>query len=421
MTVDHAFLARLAAEYGTPMYVYDLAEVRQAYADLRRALPPRTELFYSLKANPHPPLVGELVAAGARAEVCSRRELDTALAAGADAASCLYTGPGKTETEFDHALTRGVGLFSVDSPTDIGRLGRCARRAGIPARAILRLNPTDYPSGAGLAMGGTASQFGADAAWVSAQPDRFAADGVELIGYHVYVGTNVTSPEQLISWFEHGLDAVCQAQAALRLRVDLLDLGGGFGHPYARSGARPPLTGLADRLTDLFERRLASGELGEPTIGFESGRYLSCAAGSLVLGVQDVKLSHGSRIVIADGGVNTLGGMQGLRRVPPIMAEALPLDPDDAPAGAEHNAILAGPLCTALDLLNPRASLPTLAPDDLLVIRNVGAYGLTASLLGFLSRDAPVEVAVDAGQVRSALRLRFDYAEVVATAPVLTG
>ena len=408
---DTALLAELADSYGTPLYVYDLAELRRAHADLRASVPVGTQVLYSLKANPNPDVVRELLGAGARAEVCSQRELDTALAQGADAAQCLYTGPGKTAAEFDHALAAGVRRFSVDSPTDLARLGGRARSAGLPAEAVLRLNPSEYPRSAGLAMGGTPSQFGADLDWVCAEPERFRADGVELVGYHVYIGTNITDVEQLAGWFELGLNAVSRAQKALGCTVRLIDLGGGFGHPYARAGARPALPGLADRLGELLAGHLSAGDLGEPEIAFESGRYLACAAGKLLLGVQDVKTSQGVRHVIADGGINALGGMQGLRRVPPIMAGALALDAPDAdevPAAAGP-AVLTGPLCTALDVLNSRAPLPDVAPGDLLVVPNVGAYGLTASLLGFLSREAPAEVAVDGGEVVSARRLQLGY------------
>lgn len=413
-----AGLAGLAERYGTPLYVYDLAELRRAHADLRSALPAASEVFYSLKANPHPEVVRTLLGSGARAEVCSQRELDTALAAGADPAQCLYTGPGKTAAEFDHALAAGVLRFSVDSPTDLGRLGERARRAGVPAQAVLRLNPADYPRSAGLAMGGAPSQFGADAAWVCAEPERFHADGVELVGFHVYIGTNVTDPEQLADWFEVGLTAVGQAQKALGCRVELIDLGGGFGHPYARAGERPKLTGLAGRLEELLADALAAGDLGAPVVAYESGRYLACGAGTLVLAVQDVKESRGTRFVVADGGINALGGMQGLRRVPPVMPDVLALaGPDGASAAGRDDdgraTVLAGPLCTALDVLSPRAAaLPALGPGDLLRVPNVGAYGLTASLLGFLSREAPAEVAVDGEAVVSATRLSLGYTPV---------
>lgn len=420
MTTDDSHRpARIAGEYGTPVYVYDLAEIRRAHAELRTHLPADSAVFYSLKANPHPEVVRELVRGGARPEVCSTGELDVALAAGASPQACLYTGPGKTAAEIDHALAAGVRRFSVESPTDLQRLGSRARRAGTTAQVLLRLNPVGYPSNAGLAMGGTSSQFGADVDWVCAEPELFGADGVDVIGYHVYIGSNSADAEQLANWFGLGLDAVSAAHKALGGEVQIIDLGGGFGSPYARSGTRPALGTLGARLPELIAERLGAG-IGEPEIAFESGRYLVGTAGSLVIGVQDVKVSQGVRYVVADGGINTIGGMQGLRRVPPLVAEARSMTaPDHISETDDHTTghtaalptVLTGPLCTTLDVLNPKAGLTTVAPGDLLVVPNVGAYGVTASLIGFLGRQAPAEVTVDGDRTVSALRLRLDYTD----------
>ena len=346
-----------------------------------------------------------------------------ALAAGARPGECLYTGPGKTAAELDHALARGLRLFSVDSPTDLARLGDRARRQRMTVRALLRLNPTTYPPGAGLAMGGSATQFGADVDWVRREPRRFAADGVRLVGYHVYVGTGAGDLDQLAAWVDLAVDAVTQAQAVLRLDVELVDLGGGFPQPFARAGARPDLCGLRAPV-ERSVSRLPAGA----AVAFESGRYLAGAAGSLLLRVQDVKVSKGVRVVIVDGGVNVLGGMSGLRRVPPILAEAVPpvlaeaVPPRPAPPdGGEQPdtaaAMLVGPLCSALDVLNRRRSLPDVAPGDLLMVQNVGAYGLTASLVAFLSRAAPAEICVAGSVVTSALRLALGYHTLPADLP----
>jgi diaminopimelate decarboxylase len=296
--------------------------------------------------------------------------------------------------------------------------------------AILRLNPGGYPRQAGLAMGGLPAQFGADVAWVRRDPAAFAADGVDMIGYHVYVGTNASTVVDLAGWFDLALAAVAAAQEELALPLHLVDLGGGFGHPYARPGGRPDLAGLAAPTTDLLDSRLPGWRDGMPGIAFESGRYLVAGAGSLVLGVQDVKVSQGVRFVVADGGINALGGMGGLRRVPPVLAGALdhglpspatgepePDIPSDPPADAGLPTRLTGPLCTALDVLHPNLPATPARPGSLLVVPNTGAYGLTASLLGFLSRDAPTEVAFDGSRLVSATRLHLSYQPAVPATP----
>ncbi|MFD8611793.1 type III PLP-dependent enzyme [Streptomyces sp. NPDC059631] len=450
--IGPARLAGLAERYGTPLYVYDLAELRAAHAALRRALPEGARLYYSLKANPHPELVRGLAAAGCSAEVCSESELDAARTAGVAAADVLCTGPGKTAAELRHALTHGVRRFSVESPVDLARLGAAARAAGVRAEALLRLNPETYPAGAGLAMGGAPTQFGSDVSWVRRSPGAFRTEGVDLIGYHVYSGSNVHEPAQLAHWFTAAADAVTEAQRALRLDLRALDLGGGFGHPYLVPGGRPDLGALRPLLTRLLKDRIAPLAERPVELAFESGRYLAGAAGRFVVRVQDVKTSKGRRVVVADGGINALGGMAGLRRIPPMAATAVTLTAggggktgrDGATGGADDtvgaddtegaddtgvpertggaedfrraeptgDALLTGPLCTTLDVLNARLPLPDVRPGDLLAIPNCGAYGMTASLLAFLGRRPPAEVFVDAGRVRAATVLRLSRHDI---------
>jgi diaminopimelate decarboxylase len=184
------------------------------------------------------------------------------------------------------------------------------------------------------------------------------------------------------------------------VRVEVLDLGGGFGAPFARQGPPVDLAGLRDRLTDLLDAHVPGWRGGSPRVVFESGRYLVGAAGSLVTAVLDVKRSHGKDVVVLESGINHLGGMSGLRRLPPLNPHLVtPRDGDLAPT------VVTGPLCTPLDSWSRTAPLPPLEPGDLLVVPNVGAYGLSASLIAFLGHPAPVEVAVDGDRVVHLSRL----------------
>jgi diaminopimelate decarboxylase len=410
----------LASRYGTPLYVYDLAVIRQARRDLAGGLPVGSRVLNSLKANPLPAVVAELARMGCGADVSSPRELDIALAAGIVPPDVLYTGPAKTAQEVSHALARDVRLFSAESPTDLALLSRCARAAGTRARALLRLNPSAYPTGAGLPMGGLPSQFGSDVAWVRAQPGSFAAPSVRVVGAHIYTGTGAADVGTLLSWMASGLEAAREAADALGLTWEVIDLGGGFGHPFVTSGRRPDLAGLGAGLTRLIEQAFPPPY--RPECVFESGRYLAAGAGQLVLRVQDIKESKGERFVLVDGGVNVIGGLSALRRVPPITAEAIPVSPGAGRTETESAARspglvrLVGPLCTTVDVLHRNMNVGQLAVGDLLVVPNAGAYGLTASLVAFLGRVAPAEVCIDGSRVVSATRLEYGYRELRAGA-----
>ncbi len=172
----------------------------------------------------------------------------------------------------------------------------------------------------------------------------------------------------------------------------MLDLGGGFGAPFATAGEPVDLDGLAPRLTTLFDEALPGWRDGGPRIEFESGRYLVGTAGTLAVRVLDVKQSHGRRVAVLDAGINQLGGMSGLRRLPPLRPTLTRPTGDDTELA---ETLIAGPLCTPLDTWAPAAPLPPLEPGDLLHVPNVGAYGLSASLVAFLGHPLADEHVID--------------------------
>jgi diaminopimelate decarboxylase len=376
-----------------PAYVYDLGEVRRAHALLRAALPEPSRVFYSLKANPHPAIVRTLNELGCDAEICSPGELAAVLEAGVTPDRIVYTGPGKRDPEVAEAVRAGVRWFSVDSPVGLDQVDRAASAAGRDVRCLLRVNDASQVPGQGLAMTGGPSQFGADADWVASEPAAFRT---RLAGLHLFGGSNLDDEPALVAQFRAAIATARRLAGVLGLEPLLLDLGGGFGAPFARSGSLPRFATLAGRLADLLDDGIPGWRAGRPAIAFESGRYLSGTCGSLLTRVADVKCSHGRWVVVLESGINHLGGMSGMRRLPPIVPDLEVAAPDRE---ALRGAIVAGPLCTPLDTWARSEDVPAVRPGDLVRVPNVGAYGLTASLLAFLGHPAPREVVVDAGRI----------------------
>lgn len=384
----------------TPAYIYRLDEVRRACRLLRAGLPAPSRQFYSLKANPHPAIVRQLWELGCHAEVSSPGELAAAMAAGVPGDEILYTGPGKRDADLTAALKAGVEWFSVDSPFGLDQLDRAAAALGTPARCLLRVNQPAVAPGQGLAMTGGASQFGADTAWVATQPERFRArDAATLVGLHLYLGSNLPDVAALRAQFATAITTARQLADRLDLDLRLLDLGGGFGAPFARAGDLPDLTGLADGVAAELDAAFPGWRRGTPLVAFESGRFLASTCGSLLVRVLDVKRSHDRTVVVLESGINHLGGMSGLRRLPPLVPELHSVAAGPDPRPALTGAIITGPLCTPLDTWARDATLPAVHPGELLRVPNVGAYGLYASLLAFLGHPAPRELVVDGDQV----------------------
>lgn len=395
--------ADLAEAYGTPQYVYRLDCFRAAAADLRAALPAGTRLYYSLKANPHPRLVAELGRLGLHAEISSQGELAVVGQAGHDARNCLYTGPGKTGREVTAAIGRGVRLFSVESAGERQRLDAAAERHGTGVEFLVRVNAAAGVAGSGLRMTGRASQFGLDAERMTPGHPVFAGSEMAIpVGVHLFPATNVPAEPALIRELDLSIRTAAEVVGTVGLVPRLVDIGGGFAAPFARPGQRPDYRTLRDALERSLDAHLPGWRAAAPEVAFESGRYLAAGCGTLLTRVVDVKHSRGTRYVVLDAGINVLGGMAGVGRLMP--ASVQPARPADGPADA---VTLAGPLCTPLDVLGRQVDLGAVGPGALLEIPNVGAYGLTASLIGFLSRPPAVEVVVDDGQVTDARRLEL--------------
>lgn len=399
--------AGFAQRYGSPAYVYDLAQVRKSYALLRAAIPQDVEIAYSLKANPHPALVQTLGELGCALEVSSPGELEVASKSDRP---LIFTGPGKSDLELELAIREGC-LLSVESPAELARIAATANYLGITAESvqiILRINPDAGFEASGISMAGD-TQFGFSAASPEAWKAELTRTKTNALGYHVYGGSNISGAEGLVKYFRSALKCINSVNRVVGLDIQLIDLGGGFPAPYASPGANVELDGLREALESLFAAELPGGGKGQPRIVVESGRYLAATCGTLLTTVRDIKSSaNGTRFVVVDAGVNHLGGMAALRRIPPVVATPIAM-PDES--SQDRPARLVGPLCTPLDVLNFRAMLPEqLSAGDMLAIPNVGAYGLTASLVGFLSRELPSEIVVDGTRLIEATRLTLTRA-----------
>jgi diaminopimelate decarboxylase len=400
----------LAERFGAPLYIYDLDRVAAARDGLLAALPEGFDLYYAIKANPHPDVARTLregPGRARRAEISSAGELQAALAAGYPAADCLYTGPGKTDAELDEAIGAGVRTFSVESPSDLRHVGAAADRQHVSADCLLRINSLAATGSTGIRMMGRPSQFGIDSETLAdVLPELMRVPGARVTGAHFYTISNATDEDSLLAEYAGVIELAAGLERDIGLRLELLDIGGGFAAPYATPGARTPYPRLRQELTRILDKYLPAWRTGSPRLACESGRYLVAESGTLASRVVNIKDSHGSRFIVMDAGINALGGLSGLGRLLPAAVQI------DSLEEATQSASLVGPLCTPGDILGRDVSLPPLRPGDLVTIPNVGAYGLTASLLAFLGRPAPIEVTIRGGEVVSASRLeqRRSYA-----------
>ena len=183
----------------------------------------------------------------------------------------------------------------------------------------------------------------------------------------------------------------CDLRTIAPSPVRFLNLGGGFGIPYFPGEKRLDLTPIGDNLAQLAER--AKTELPEASLVIELGRYLVGEAGVYVSRILDRKVSRGQVYLVADGGLHHHLAASGnfgqvVRKNYPVTIGT------QADSQERELASVVGPLCTPLDLLADRMSLPVADIGDLAVVFQSGAYGPSASPQGFLGHPACIEVLV---------------------------
>ncbi|MFT5468508.1 MAG: diaminopimelate decarboxylase [Verrucomicrobiales bacterium] len=400
---------QLAERFGTPFYAYDLDQARARAAELFGLFPEAgtNRLMYSFKSNPLPALAADLRDAGCEADLTSTGEIAAAEEAGFDFSKALYGGPGKGAEEIAVALAAGVRQFSIESWQDLKTIGTAAREAGVRVTGLLRVNPNEAPR-AQLAMTGVASQFGFEEDEFRDAPSQQLLefeDSVSFKGIHIYWGTQIGGPEALIACFRAAVVSAESISQSLGFPLRILNLGGGFPWPYAHRGSGPDLSPLK---ADLAELHANAGAAREAEWWFESGRYLSASAGTLVARVMDVKESKDKTFVVLDTGIHHLGGMTGLGRIQRFRIDfGVPENRE-----GEIRAEVVGQLCTPLDCLAKKAVLPRLEVGDLVSVPNVGAYGLTGSVVAFLSRPAPKEIVYRGEEIVAVHQLRTGHERI---------
>ena len=403
-----SFGRELLERYGSPLYVYDLDEVERQAKALFHLLPESSQIVYSVKANPIPEICAALKNASCRVEIAAPLELKVVQEAGIAPDRILCSGPGKTTSVVREMLLGGVTHFSCDSWYDLERLSAVARETKKPASALLRLQVSGLPAGT-VGVGAMQSHFGADPAdLLEGGAARLRKlEGVEWAGIHIYSGGQIQSAEKLAGTFGHALDLAEQIVAA-GVPLRLLDLGGGFPWPFGTSDAPIDISDLREKLQKVnAQRRLTA----DAQLWFESGRYLVASAGTLLSTVLDVKVALGGKThIILDTGMVHLGGMAGLGRIYRAVATIEPLAGRDGETLQSVDVV--GPTDYALDYVARDTSVPPLKPGDVVSIPNVGAYGLTASLVAFAGLQPPAEVCCRGNPVVAVHRLRMGHDRV---------
>jgi diaminopimelate decarboxylase len=404
-------VAELAAEYGTPLFVYSRATLLHHLRQIQTAFAAVDPLIcYSLKTNGNIH-IGRLMAEhGAGFDVTSGGELFRALASGGIGEKIVFAGVGKTDEEIRFALDTNIRFFNVESEEELANIADIARRRQQVARIALRVNP-DLPPKTHVKTDTSVKgvKFGLDIESVIDVAQQYVGhDSVQIIGLHMHLGSPILSVEP----YRQGAGKALELIAKLRAQghaISHLNMGGGFGIHYRKQEALPA-TAFAEVLVPAVEQSRCR-------LVLEPGRFIVGNAGILVSRVLYTKSTGGKNYIIQDAAMNDLIRptlYESFHRIWPVCPmEGFPAPPADyeveIPGCRQHDVV--GPVCESGDFLAKDRFLPPLRRGDLLVTFSAGAYGMSMSS-NYNGRPRAAEVLVDGNRHRL-IRRRETYEDLI--------
>ena len=374
----------IAGAVGTPCYIYSAAAIRDAYTRLDSAFGEYPHaVHYALKANSNLEIVRLLKGLGSGVDANSMGEVDIALRCGFHPGQIMFTGVGKSADELARAVALGLKAINVESPGELERLDQIARAQNTTARVALRVNPDiDARSHPHISTGLKTNKFGVP---IEAAPGIFQEiarrESLTPVGVHSHIGSQITALDPLL----RAASAAVELAVALRaagVPLQHVDFGGGIGISYDGSPAIDSAE-YGRRLVEII-RPSGLSALVEP------GRVLVGPAGALVTRIVDIKHFDGARqFVVLDAGMTEL-----MR--PALYGAFHRIEPVQPRPGAPVFADIVGPVCESTDTFARDRELPHVEVGDLMMVRDVGAYGAVMAST-YLRRPLPPEVLVDAG------------------------
>jgi diaminopimelate decarboxylase len=378
-------LAAIAAQFGTPCYVYSRATLERHWQVFDAALGSHPHLVcYAVKANSSLAVLQVLARLGSGFDIVSVGELERVLRAGGEPAKIVFSGVGKQAHEMRRALEAGIHCFNVESEPELLRLDRVAGEMRMTAPVSLRVNPdVDARTHPYISTGLRDNKFGIDVAIaLHAYQHAAALPNIRVTGIDCHIGSQLTEIEPFVDALDRVLVLVDQLAAA-GIPLAHIDIGGGLGIPY-RNGENPPAP-------DVYAHALLEHVTDRPQeLLLEPGRAIAGNAGILLTHVEYLKHTAYKNFAVVDAAMNDLQR--------PALYDAwhdiIPVVPR---AGDSVNYDVVGPVCETGDFLGRQREL-ALAEGDLLAVRSAGAYGFSMSS-NYNTRPRAAEIMVDGDSI----------------------
>lgn len=393
-------VAKIAAEVGTPVFVYSAATLLDRYREIASAFAAlKPTICYSIKCCGNLHILRLLAKEGCGFDVTSHGELFRALRAGGEGSKIIFAGVGKSDEEIAAGINANIAAFNCESEEEIENIDRIAGQLGKTAIGALRVNPdVDPKTHAKINTGKKETKFGVDIDRAERVFEQYRTlKHFRLAGVHIHIGSSVLEIPPYIEAVKKMVELIDRLTARGH-KIEWFDVGGGFGVNYTSPQQAKPVTEHAKVLVPLLQNKPYH-------IAFEPGRYIAANAGILLTRVQYRKTGGAKSFVIVDAAMNDLIRptlYEAYHHIWPATIRDVDLagsrTKDIAPVDAQRVDVV-GPVCESGDYLALDRVLPPTRRGDLLSIFTAGAYGFAMSS-NYNNRPRAAEVLVEGSTYR---------------------
>ena len=384
LTIENVKIQNIAKKFGTPSYCYSYKGLKKNINSFKESFKSFSPLIcFAVKSNTNINLIREIRKLGLGADVVSMGELMMALKAGIEPKKIVFSGVGKTFSEINYAINKNVLLINAESKSEILEIEKIAKSKKKIVNIGIRLNPnTDAKTLKQISTGKKENKFGVnEKTFLKLVNYSRESKNIKLKCLSVHIGSQILDYKP----YEKMLNVVDRVIKKSKYNFSLIDLGGGMGISYKDNDKK-----LNYKKYNIAIKKFLKNHKSK--IIFEPGRSIVADTGSLISKVIYIKESGGKKFIILDAAMNDLmrPALYG------AIHKTLPVKKTNKISTKTYEFV--GPICESTDKFTTLKKFQSLKEGDLIVMCDVGAYGMSLSS-NYNVRPKPAEVLIKGSKI----------------------
>ena len=385
LTIENVKVDYIAKKYGTPTYCYSYSQLKKNINDFKNSFRSFSPLIcFAVKSNTNVNLIKEIKKFGLGADVVSMGELMMAIKAGINPKKIVFSGVGKTFDEIKYAINKNIFLINAESESEIKQIEKIAKLKKRKIRIGIRLNPnTDAKTLSQISTGKKENKFGVNSkTFIKLINNYKNSENIELKCLSVHIGSQILDHKP----YEKMLRSIAKILEKIKYRFEFIDLGGGMGISYDKKQKSLDYKKYQFVIKKFLNKYRSK-------IIFEPGRSIIGNTGTLISKIIYIKKSGKKNFIILDAAMNDLmrPALYGaIHRIMPSLKK-------NKISNENHEFV--GPICESTDSFLNLKKFQELRENEIVVICDVGAYGMSLSS-NYNLRPKPIELLIKGSKIK---------------------